>query len=94
MTQSKQQEDQLQRLPRPSVERAATAAVIEELQSQIQTIDVQLSYAPESGLKSTEVQSLWRVRAQLLAALVEVRRSEVIFTFPSAHRDPGFGVTS
>ena len=66
----------LRGLPRPAVERAATAALIDELQARIQVLDVQLSDAEGTGLDHAQAQQLWAVRVQLLDSLVSVRYAE------------------
>ena len=48
----------LRGLPRPAVERAATAAVIDELQARIQVLDVQLSGTEGSAPDRAQVQRL------------------------------------
>jgi hypothetical protein len=73
---SNQLEQLLRRLPRPSLEQASTAATIDELQTDIQALDVQLSYAGQSGLNAGEAQSLWQRRVQLLDSLFDVRYAE------------------
>lgn len=73
---SQQIEALLRGLPRPAVERAATSAAIDELQTRIQVLDVQLSSAQEAGLDRTEAQQLWTTRVQLLNSLLSVRYAE------------------
>ena len=73
---SNQLEQLLRRLPRPSLEQAATAATIDELQTDIQALDMQLSYAGQSGLNAMQAQNLWQRRVQLLNSLFDVRYAE------------------
>jgi len=73
---SQELEALLQQLPRrPTVERAATSATIDEIQSTIQMLDLQLSSG--SQLDHEEAQRLWNTRVQLLDSLVYVRYGEV-----------------
>jgi hypothetical protein len=73
---SQQLEALLQQLPqRPTVERAATSATIDEIQSTIQMLDLQLSNG--SQLDHEQAQRLWNTRVQLLDSLVYVRYGEV-----------------
>jgi hypothetical protein len=74
----------LRGLPRPAVERAATAAMIDELQVRIQVLDVRLSDAQGSGLDRAQAQQLWASRVQLLDSLLSVRYAE-----HAAHSDFG-----
>jgi hypothetical protein len=73
---SNQLEQRLRRLPRPSLEQASTAATIDELQTDIQALDAQLSYAGQSGLDAAQAQNLWQRRVQLLDSLFDVRYAE------------------
>jgi len=73
---SQELEAVLNALPRPRVERAATSAVIDELQARIEVLDLQLSNADESGLSGPQAQQLWVRRVQLLDSLVGVRYAE------------------
>lgn len=66
----------LRGLPRPAVERAATAAVIDELQARIQMLDVQLSETEGAALDRPRAQQLWAARVQLLDSLLGVRYAE------------------
>jgi len=74
----------LRGLPRPAVERAATAAAIDELQVRIQVLDVQLSGAEGRDPDRGQAQQLWAARVQLLDSLVSLRYAE-----HAAHRDFG-----
>jgi hypothetical protein len=60
--------------PRPTVERAATSAAIDELQTRIQMLDQQLSAAANDDGYRT--QRLWSARVQLMNSLVYVRYAE------------------
>ena len=66
----------LRGLPRPAVERAATAAVIDELQARIQMLDVQLSDTEGGALDRPRARQLWAARVQLLDSLLGVRYAE------------------
>jgi hypothetical protein len=81
---SQRLESLLRGLPRPAVERAATAATIDELQTRIQVLDVQLSGAEGSDADHGQAQQLWAARVQLLDSLVSLRYAE-----HAAHRDFG-----
>ena len=59
--------------PRPTVERAATSAAIDELQTRIQLLDQQLSAANDDRYRT---QRLWSARVQLMNSLVYVRYAE------------------
>ena len=77
VTRSQQLEAILEQLPqRPSVRRAATAATIDELQSRIQWLDLQLSNLSKDAPDSEQTQRLWNTRVQLLDSLVHVRYAE------------------
>jgi len=73
---SQQLEALLNGLPRPSVERAATSATIDELEARIEVLDLQLSSAAESGLGGVQTRDLWSQRVRLLHSLVSVRYAE------------------
>jgi hypothetical protein len=76
---SQQLEDLLQRLPpRPSVERAATSAAIDDLQTRIQVLDMQLDALPRSAEEHRQAQALWSRRVQLLHSLIDVRYAEAV----------------
>ena len=60
--------------PRPTVERAATSATIDELQTRIQMLDQQLSAAANDDRHRTR--RLWSARVQLMNSLVYVRYAE------------------
>ena len=65
----------LQILRRPAqVERAGTSATIDELQSRIQLLDLQLSATPKDQLP--HAQRLWSARVELMNSLVHVRYAE------------------
>ncbi|HWW20193.1 MAG TPA: hypothetical protein VNZ06_05260 [Steroidobacteraceae bacterium] len=73
---SQELEALLRQMPqRPTVERAATSATIDEIQSTIQMLDLQLSNS--SRLDHEEAKRLWNTRVQLLDSLVYVRYAEV-----------------
>ena len=76
---SQQLEDLLQRLPpRPSVERAATSAAIDDLQTRIQVLDLQLDALPKSTDEPQQAAELWSRRVQLLHSLIDVRYAEAV----------------
>jgi hypothetical protein len=65
----------LQRLPpRPAVERAATSATIDDLQTRIQMLDQRLSASAKDDLDQTR--RLWSARVELMNSLVYVRYAE------------------
>jgi hypothetical protein len=69
----------LQRLPeRPAVERASTAAVIDELQNRIQRLDSELTAGSSHAADPTQQQSMWNERVRLLNSLVDVRYAEAL----------------
>ena len=77
IAQSKRLDDVMRRLPqRPRVERLDTAAAVDALQSRIQWLDYQLSYAADVGLTERQTQTLWQDRVQLMDSLVKVRYVE------------------
>jgi hypothetical protein len=77
VAQSRELDELLEHLPeRPSVERVAMAATIDTIEQRIQWLDVQLSYAPESGLNDEQAYRLWRERVDLMDSLVKVRYAE------------------
>jgi hypothetical protein len=79
VTRSQQLEGILQRLPRrPTVERAATSATIDELQTSIQLLDLQLSAVATGDPDRDRTQGLWNTRVQLLSSLVSVRYAEAV----------------
>jgi hypothetical protein len=79
VTRSQQLEGILQSLPRrPTVERAATSASIDELQARIQLLDLQLSTVATSDPDRDRTQRLWNTRVQLLSSLVSVRCAEAV----------------
>jgi hypothetical protein len=73
---SQRLESLLRGLPRPAVERAATSAAIDELQTRIQLLDVQLSGAQGSDPDGGQAQQLWTARVQLLDSLFGLRYAE------------------
>jgi hypothetical protein len=74
---SQELEQILRNLPqRPTVERAATAATIDELQTRIQELDYQLSNAMPSERERDQDQRLWSARVHLLSSLVYLRYAE------------------
>ncbi len=81
---SQRLESLLRGLPRPAVERAATSAAIDELQTRIQVLDVQLSGSEGSDLDGSQAQQLWTARVQLLDSLFGLRYAE-----HAAHSDFG-----
>jgi hypothetical protein len=75
---SQELEALLQRMPqRPTVERAETSVTIDEIQSSIQMLDLQLSSLTRTDTDHDEAQRLWSTRVQLLDSLVYVRYAEV-----------------
>jgi hypothetical protein len=69
----------LQRLPeRPALERASTAAVIDELQNRIQLLDAQLTYGSGLAADNSQQRSMWNERVRLLNSLVDVRYAEAL----------------
>jgi hypothetical protein len=73
---SQELEALLQQMPqRPTVERAATSATIDEIQSTIQMLDLQLSNGAQ--LDQEQARRLWNRRVELLDSLVYVRYAEV-----------------
>ncbi|HWK75148.1 MAG TPA: hypothetical protein VNQ81_12810 [Povalibacter sp.] len=77
VAQSRRLDELLRHLPqRPSVERVALAATIDTIEQRIQWLDVQLSYAPETGLNDEQARRLWRERVDLMDSLVKVRYAE------------------
>lgn len=75
--QSRELDAMLQHLPqRPSVERVAMAGTIDTLEQRIQWLDMQLSYAPDTGLNDAQAYRLWRERVDLMDSLVKVRYAE------------------
>jgi len=77
VTRSQQLEAVLRTLPqRPVVERAATSATIDELQSRIQMLDLQLSNVTKNDADREQAQRLWTTRVALLDSLVYVRYAE------------------
>jgi hypothetical protein len=76
VTRSQQLEAMLQSLPqRPAVQRAETSATIDELQTRIQMLDLQLSNV-KSDPDRAQARRLWSTRNQLLDSLVYVRFAE------------------
>jgi hypothetical protein len=77
VTRSQRLEEILQNLPRrPTVQRAATSAAIDELQSRIQMLDLQLTEVADAGNDRARINRLWNARVQLLNSLVYVRYAE------------------
>jgi anti-sigma factor RsiW len=62
--------------PRPAAEKAVTSATIDELQTRIQLLDLQLSGIAASGADPERMRPLWNARVQLLNSLVYVRYAE------------------
>jgi len=86
---SQRLEAELRRLPaRPAVERASTAAVIDELQSRIQLIDTQLAHDSARARDDNRQHSMWDERVRLLNSLVDVRYAEALrnshYTIPTS----------
>jgi hypothetical protein len=75
--------------PRPTVERAATSAAIDELQTRIQILDQQLSAAANGDRYQT--QRLWSARVQLMNSLVYVRYAEAARNGDRPDHSPTFG---
>jgi predicted nucleic acid-binding protein len=77
VTRSQRLEEILQNLPRrPTVQRAATSAAIEDLQSRIQVLDLQLTEVADAADDRARINQLWSARVQLLNSLVYVRYAE------------------
>jgi len=75
-TRSQALEAMLAALPeRPAVARAATAVPIDNLESQVQWLDHQLSTPPEA-MPPTQAERLWRDRVEVMNALVQLRYVE------------------
>jgi hypothetical protein len=93
VTRSQQLENILQRLPRrPTVERAATSATIDELQARIQVLDLQLSTVVKSDPDRDRAQRLWNTRVTLLNSLVSVRYAEAVSDGYRSVNPPDSGV--
>jgi hypothetical protein len=60
------------------VQRAATAAVIDELQNRIQLLDAQLADSSVPAPDTSQQQSIWSERVRLLNSLVDVRYAEAL----------------
>jgi hypothetical protein len=63
------------------VERAGTSAAIDELQTRIQALDLELFALQQNALQQNDIdpdqaQRLWSERVQLLTSLVGVRYAE------------------
>jgi hypothetical protein len=79
VTRSQELEEILQNLPqRPTVQHVATSAAIDELQTRIQVLDLQLAAAPKDVSERAQVDRLWSTRVQLLNSLVHVRYAEAV----------------
>jgi hypothetical protein len=79
ITRSQRLEAVLESLPRrPDVERASTSATIDDLQTRIQLVDLQLSDASKND--AGQALRLWNTRVQLLDSLVHVRYAEAART--------------
>jgi hypothetical protein len=77
VTRSQRLEEILQNLPRrPTVQRAATSAAIDDLQSRIQVLDLQLTEVADAAADRARINRLWNARVQLLNSLVYVRYTE------------------
>jgi hypothetical protein len=76
VAQSQELEQVLHQLPgRPYVQRAATAAAIDDLETSIQLVDAQLS-SPDMGNSNTQSEQLWQKRVELMTSLVNVRYAQ------------------
>jgi hypothetical protein len=90
---SQQLEAMLQRLPRrPSVERAATCAALDELQTRIQVMDLQIATVATSDRDRNQAQRLWSTRVQLLSSLVSMRYAEAVRDNYESANPPDSGV--
>lgn len=79
VTRSQELEEILQDLPRrPTVQHVATSAAIDELQTRIQVLDMQLAAAPKDESDRAQLDRLWSTRVQLLNSLVHVRYAEAV----------------
>ncbi len=77
VAQSRELDELLHYLPgRPAVERVSMAATLDTIESRVQWLDQQLSYAPDSGLNDAQTYQLWRERVDLMDSLVKVRYAE------------------
>jgi hypothetical protein len=77
VTRCQQLETMLRSLPqRPTVQRAETSATIEELQTGIQMLDLQLSNVARSDPDNRQARVLWSTRVELLDSLVYLRYAE------------------
>jgi hypothetical protein len=77
VTRCQQLEAMLQSLPqRPTVQRAETSATIDELQTGIQMLDLQLSNVTRNDPDHKQARRLWSTRVELLDSLVYVRYAE------------------
>jgi hypothetical protein len=77
VTRSQQLEGILQGLPqRPTVQRAATSVAIDELQTRIQVVDLQLAAIVKDEPDRAQIKRLWNARVQLLNSLVYMRYAE------------------
>ena len=75
-TRSQALEAMLAALPeRPAVARAATAVPIDNLESQVQWLDHQLSTSAEA-MPPTQAERLWRDRVEVMNSLVQLRYVE------------------
>lgn len=90
---SQQLEELLQSLPpRPAVERAATSAAIDDLQSTIQVLDLQLGPAEANPRNREQERQLWDRRVRLLHSLVDVRYAEALRDAREAYPSRNSGV--
>jgi hypothetical protein len=78
--------------PRPPVEQAGTSATIDELQTRIQLLDVQLAGGERDVPDPQQVAKLWNARVQLLNSLVYVRYAEAAGNGDRAGRPLELGV--
>lgn len=79
LTRSQELEQILQGLPqRPTVQRAATSVAIDELQTRIQVVDLQLAEEAKGQPDRAQLNRLWNARVQLLNSLVYLRYAEAV----------------
>lgn len=74
---SQQLESYLEQLPRPRLERAASAATADALEGRIQWLDYALSADGDAGVPPEQAAALWQERVELLGSLVTLRYAQV-----------------
>jgi predicted nucleic acid-binding protein len=77
VAQSQELEEVLHQLPRrPSIQRVAIAAAIDDLETSIQLVDAQLSSVDAAAISKAQSEQLWRQRVELMTSLVNVRYAQ------------------